>query len=210
MDKKIFGLSLLATAFFTAAGTMPAMAQVATPDIDRAQAAVSARIQYGISTGSITPREAEGVLQLEREIRRREQRIKADGIVTRQERGAQHRDVAALGDEVERRINNNEVAWHDNRSTWPIDNRQAEIRARIEQGVASGHITRGEARRLFEREREIQASEASFLVDGVLSDWERRQLRQDLRALCDDVEVMMANNRYDFNRDGRRDVGHRY
>lgn len=210
MNKKFFGQSLLATTLFTAAGTMPALAQIATPDIDRAQAAVSARIQYGISTGRITPREAEAVQQLEREIRRREQRIKADGRITRQERIALHSDVAAWGDEVERRINNTEVAWQDNRSTRPIDNRQAEIHARIEQGVASGHITRREARRLHEREREIQDAEASFMADGRLSVRERRQLRQDLTMLRDEVETMMANNRYDFNRDGRRDFANTY
>ena len=75
-----------------------------------------------------------------------------------------------------------------------IDQAQQEISARIQQGMASGHITPSEAQVLMRREREIQRHEAFFKSDGVVTQQERRQLRDEVRDLNDDVERMVMRN----------------
>ena len=58
MKSKIFTTSLLASALFAGLGMAPAMAQnTSTPQVDRAQQAISARIQQGLNSGHITPSE---------------------------------------------------------------------------------------------------------------------------------------------------------
>ena len=76
-----------------------------------------------------------------------------------------------------------------------IDNREQQISNRIDEGVRSGRISQREARKLHRREREIERHEASFKADGVVTQQERRQLRNELSALRDDVERLMRNER---------------
>ncbi|OGA99912.1 MAG: hypothetical protein A3E79_15365 [Burkholderiales bacterium RIFCSPHIGHO2_12_FULL_61_11] len=74
-----------------------------------------------------------------------------------------------------------------------IDNAQQAISARIQQGLASGHITPSEARDLYRRDREIDIRESRYKSDGRATPQERQQLRTDLDRLSADVERMMAN-----------------
>jgi len=74
-----------------------------------------------------------------------------------------------------------------------VNQQQQEISARIQQGVASGHITPSEAQALHQRERAIQIREYRFKSDGSASQQERQQLRLDLDALRADVERKIAN-----------------
>ena len=74
-----------------------------------------------------------------------------------------------------------------------IDYAQQAISARIQQGLASGHITPSEARELFQRDREIDSRERRFKSDGNATPQERQQLRSDLEGLAAEVERMMAN-----------------
>lgn len=74
-----------------------------------------------------------------------------------------------------------------------IDNAQQQIRARIQQGVASGHLTQQEEQALYQREREIQFREIRMKRDGVASYEERRQLQQDLDNMRAEVEAKLAN-----------------
>ncbi|MBC7858765.1 MAG: hypothetical protein H7Z39_08285 [Burkholderiaceae bacterium] len=76
-----------------------------------------------------------------------------------------------------------------------IDRAQREIDARIEQGVESGRITRDEAQRLYQREREIGERASRYKADGYASAAERQQLRLELDALRADVESAIANPR---------------
>ncbi|MEO5660139.1 MAG: hypothetical protein ABIQ90_10115, partial [Polaromonas sp.] len=75
-----------------------------------------------------------------------------------------------------------------------IDNTQQAITARIQQGMASGHITPSEAQALYRRDREISMRENQYKSDGRATEQERQQLRADLGGLSADVERMMANN----------------
>lgn len=171
-----------------------------TPGIDQSQAAISARIQQGITSGHITAQEAPALMQRERELVRQEARIKADGRATPAERERLRDDLAALRAEVERKMANNVVATPPAAQTPGIDNTGAQIHARIEQGIDSGRISRRESRILFQRERDIERREVRFKADGVVNSRERRQLQRELSSLSQDVERMIANDRRDRNR----------
>src|SRR5665647_132370 len=97
MKSKFFTASLLASAMFVSLGLSPAMAQGNnTPAIDRAQQAISARIQQGLASGHITPSEARELYRRDREIEIRESRFKSDGNATPQERQQLRADLDGL------------------------------------------------------------------------------------------------------------------
>jgi hypothetical protein len=61
--------------------------------------------------------------------------------------------------------------------TVPQNNRAERIR----QGVRSGEITRGEAARLREGQRDIREEKREARADGVVTPGERREVRQEVR-----------------------------
>lgn len=197
--------SLLAAALFASLGVSSALAQggTYTPGIDRAQQAISARIQQGLASGQITPSEAQMLYRRDRDIEMRESRFKANGNATPQERQQLRADLADLNAEIDRMMSNRDVVRQPAYSggTPGIDNREFQISQRIEEGVRSGRISEREARRLHRREREIERREAYFKSDGVVTQQERSELRHELDALRDEVERMMRNR--DHGRRGR-------
>lgn len=203
MTPKFFTTSLLASALFLGLGLAPVMAQgTNTPAIDRAQEAISARIQQGMASGHITPSEARELLRRDRDIDQRESRFKANGTTTPQERQQLRADVDSLGNEVERLMMNNSYVQppaNNAGTTTGIDNRQQNISQRIDEGVRSGRITQREARSLHRSEREIARHEVAYKRDGVVTPQERRQLREELVRLNDEVNRMMRNDRGDRN-----------
>ncbi len=58
----------------------------ATPGIDQRQANQERRIDQGVASGSLTPREANRLERGQQHVANMENRAKADGVVTRQER----------------------------------------------------------------------------------------------------------------------------
>ena len=201
MKSKFLTASLLASALFAGLGVAPAMAQgTNTPRIDQAQQAISARIQQGLASGHITPSEAQVLYRRDREIQMRENQYKAYGNIHPQQRQQLRDDLSALGAEVERMMNNRDVVRPPGNATQTpgIDNQDAQISQRIDEGFRSGRITQREARKLQSRQREIARHEAYFKSDGIVTQQERRQLRSELAALRDDVERMMRNNRNQY------------
>lgn len=198
MKSKFLTVSLLASALFAGLGFAPAMAQgVNTPGIDQAQQAISARIQQGLASGHITPSEAQVLYRRDQEIAAREARFKSNGVATPQERQQLRADLDGLSAEVERMMNNRDVAGRPGNAgnTPGIDNREFQISQRIDEGVRTGRITQREAAKLHQRERRIERHESQFKSDGVVTAQERRQLRNELTSLRDDVERMMNNRR---------------
>ena len=192
MKKTSIAVSVLVSALFAGFAIAPAMAQgTHTPAIDRAQQDIGARIQQGLRSGLITPSEAQDLVRRQREIGLRESRVKADGSVTARERQLLRQDLDALNAEVERKMSNRNVAAQGSDRTPAINNNQADVRDLIAQGVRSGRISQGQARRFDNRERNIARNEARFKADGVVTQQERRQLRNDLAVLRQDVERMM-------------------
>lgn len=196
MKSKFFTTSLLACALFTGLAVLPAMAQQGTntPGIERAQQAISARIQQGMASGHITPSEARELYRRDREIEMRENRFKSDGNATPQERQQLRADLDRLGAEVEQMMANRDVVAQPG-NTPGIDQGQLNISERIDEGVRSGRLSQREARRLQNRERDIARHEARFKRDGVVTPQERRQLRNELAQLNNDVDRMMRNHR---------------
>lgn len=195
MKLKLLTTTLLACAMFVGIGLSPAMAQgTNTPGVDRAQQAISERIQQGMASGQITPSEAQALYRRDREISIRENRFKSDGRATPQERQQLQADLDGLNADVERMMTNRSVVGQ--RGNAPgIDNRQFNIGERIDEGVRSGRITQREARRLHSRERDIARQEARFKRDGVVTPQERRKLQNELAALSNEVQRMMNNDR---------------
>ena len=68
-------------------------------------------------------------------------------------------------------------ALAQNAATPGIDQRQANQERRIDQGVASGELTRREARRLERQQHRIDRAENRAKADGVVTADERRALR---------------------------------
>lgn len=196
MKFKPFTLSLLAAALLASVSALPAMAQnTNTPGIDRAQQDIRARIQQGINNGQITQQEAQALYQQERSIQFREIRLKQDGRASPQEREAIRRELEAMSADVDRMLTNNR--GNNGRMHTPgIDNREARISARIDAGVASGQITRREAKKLHQRERDIQRLERNYKSDGRVTQTERRRLQQDLNKLNADVDRLLHNERH--------------
>lgn len=197
MKLKLLATSFLASSMFVGLGLAPVMAQgTNTPVINRSQQAISARIQQGMASGDITPSEARELFRRDRDISLRENRFKSDGRATPQERQQLRSDMDRLSAEVERMIANRDVvAQPGNTNTNGIDDRQANISQRIEEGVSSGRISQRQARRLQSRERDIARLERRFKRDGVVTPQERSQLRNALTRLSDDVERAMRNER---------------
>lgn len=81
------------------------------------------------------------------------------------------------------------------RSDWTpgIDQRQANQEARIRHGLATGALTRHEARRLFREQREISRFEAFAKSDGVVT----RHERWHLVAMLDDADRDIARQTHD-------------
>jgi hypothetical protein len=191
MKSKLFTATLLASAVFASLAAAPAMAQnTNTPQIDNARQTVSARIQQGMQSGHITPSEAQMLMRRDREIDFREASYKSDGRATPQERQQLRTDVAALSTEVERMMSNQDVVRQGS-STPGIDRAAYEIGQRIDEGQRTGRISEREARMLHRQHRAIERHEAAYKSDGVVTQHERRQLRNELGALRNQVERLI-------------------
>lgn len=194
MKSKLLTTSILTFALVAAAAGAPAMAQSTnTPGIDNAQQAISARIQQGLQSGHITPAEAQMLYRRDRDIENREARFKSDGRATPQERQQLRADIADLGQDVERMIANRDVVGRGGQgnATPGIDNTKFEISRRIDEGLRSGRISQRESDRLYRRMRAIERQEAAFKSDGVVTQQERRQLRNELGAIRNQVERLI-------------------
>jgi len=177
-------------------GISPVMAQgTNTPVIDQRQHDISVRIQQGVASGHITPSEAQVLQQRERAIQIRESRFKSDGSASQQERQQLRQDNDALRAEVERIIATPRVVAQPQGTNTPvIDQNQQEIRVRIRDGVQSGRLSQSQGRNLMQKERYIQRLEARYKADGVVTPRERRDLRNRVAALNNELERTMQRN----------------
>ena len=74
---------------FILASSLGALAQsIATPGIDQRQINQEQRIQQGVQSGSLTPREAARLERGQQRLQAKEDRAKADGVVTPRERAS--------------------------------------------------------------------------------------------------------------------------
>ncbi len=76
-----------------------------------------------------------------------------------------------------------------------IDAREQEQQQRIQQGVQSGQLTRGEANRLERQQAHIQATEDRMKADGRLTRAERAKLTRMQNRASDNISYKKHNNR---------------
>ncbi len=76
-------LAVAALAMFTAA---VAAAHPSTPRVDQREARQHMRIEQGLRSGELTPREAARLRKGQQHVQRMERRAKSDGVVTMRER----------------------------------------------------------------------------------------------------------------------------
>jgi CRISPR/Cas system-associated endoribonuclease Cas2 len=151
------------------------------------------RIDQGVSSGALTPKEA-GKLEAEQaKIRQTEQRMKSDGQLTPNER----QKLNNMQDRSSQHIYNQK---HDaqtanvgqggagvNVNDPNIQQRMQNQERRIQQGVNSGTLTPKEAGKLEAREAKIKQDEARMKSDGQLTAKERKKLNKELDHASDRI-----------------------
>ncbi|MEH3100450.1 hypothetical protein [Sphingomonas adhaesiva] len=78
----------------------------------------------------------------------------------------------------------------------PINARQAQLDRRIDQGIRSGALTRGEAQRLRAEARRIATLEGRYRRTGGLQQWERRDLDRRFDALSQRIRFDRHDRRH--------------
>jgi len=79
-------MKLASLAAIVAAVALPAAAQVNTPRVDQREANQQARIQQGVQSGQLTPKETANLERGQAHVDKMEAKAKADGVVTAKER----------------------------------------------------------------------------------------------------------------------------
>ncbi|WP_019140200.1 hypothetical protein [Noviherbaspirillum massiliense] len=77
------------------------------PGFEGQQRKIHARIENGIASGLITPREADNLFAKERQLQRQEAAFRSDGQLSKGEHNILQRDIAMLSDDVDRLLTNN-------------------------------------------------------------------------------------------------------
>ena len=156
--------------------TSMAAAQSSTPGIDARQANQEQRIQQGVASGQLNANETYRLENGQARVQNLENNAKADGVLTNAERAG----IRGAQDAQSRRIYNQK---HDAQTAGrvgpgSIDNRQANQRARIQQGVGSGQLTARETHQLEKGQARVQNMESRAKADGSVSNRERARLNQ--------------------------------
>lgn len=171
---------LTALACLAIAGTSLAASADRGPGINARQHKQQHRIQQGVRSGELTPREATRVRTEQRAIRAEERRYRADGTLTPGERTDLHHDLNRASGDIYRQKHD----AHDRPAVAVrdpgVNRRQHVQRDRIGQGVRAGELTKDEVRGLGQEQRSIRQEERAYKSDGVVTRDERKDLHQDL------------------------------
>lgn len=202
---KHFRIALAATTALTlAAGAASAQGWMS---INERQARLDDRIDAGVRNGGLTRDEAVRLRAEFRDLARLEARYRYNGLS-----GWERTDLDRRFDALSARIRFERTDWNrdwfggrdwrDDRGVWVnINQRQARLDQRIDQGVRSGQLTRGEAQRLRSEYREIARIENRYRRGG-LSNWERADLDRRFDRLAMQIRDQRrdGDRRYSYNR----------
>jgi hypothetical protein len=163
--------------------------------INQRQAQLDHRIDIGVRNGSLTRREA-SVLRAEfNQIARLESNYRRDGLSMRE-----RADLDRRFDSLSQRIRYERNDRQDRRDNWqPINQRQRQLDARIDQGVRDGSLTRREAGRLRAEFQDIARLEARYRRNGL-----NYQERADLDRRFDRLSNQIYVQRHDWEQRRRR------
>jgi len=81
-----------------------------------------------------------------------------------------------------------------------VDQREANQQARIDAGVASGQLSRREARRLEREQAQIHAAERQAKADGIVTPRERRQLERMQEQASANIRAALHDDEFAHRR----------
>jgi hypothetical protein len=182
--------SLFRLAFIVGVGVFvaaaPAFAQTPAsgttdPGIQKRMENQDQRIDQGVQSGALTPRETGKLEADQAKIQQTEERMKSDGKLTPKERQRlnqmQDRDSRAIFNQKHDAQTANVGAGAPGNANAPgVQKRMQNQDRRIEQGVKSGELTPKEAGRLEADQARIQQTEERMKSDGNLTGQERQKL----------------------------------
>lgn len=157
--------------------------------VNKRQQTQAERIQKGVRSGELTRREARGIADQRRDIKDVEREYRSDGTLTKSERADLNRRLDDASVDIARQK-------HDAQDRTPaaggthdpaVNARQQNQTDRIEQGLASGELTRKEAAELVEERRDIKQLERDYQSDGTLTGQERKDLHQQLNQAGEEI-----------------------
>ncbi len=187
-------LAIMAAASALALAAPAAMADPPWQSINQRQVQLDQRIDGGVRNGSLTRNEAASLRAEFQRIAALENQYRRNGL-TYAERADLDRRFDALSARIsyDRHDNDNRGGWQS------INQRQANLDARIDAGVRDGSLSRREATRLRTEFRSIANLEANYRRSGGgLSASERA----DLDRRFDRLSAQIRDQRHDH--DGRR------
>lgn len=157
--------------------------------INQRQAQLDQRIDQGVRNGALTRREASTLRAEFNQIARIEADYRRNGL-SNWERA----DLDRRFDNLSQRIRYERNDRQDNRGWTPINQRQRQIDARIDQGVRDGSLSRREAANLRAEFNQIAALEARYRRNGL----DTRE-RADLERRFDRLSAQVYAERRDYN-----------
>jgi CRISPR/Cas system-associated endoribonuclease Cas2 len=170
--------ALICVAFV--AGIGPALAQQPSgtndPGIQQRMENQENRIDQGVNTGTLTPKET-GRLEAEQaRIQQAEERMKSDGNLTTKERQRLNTMQNKAGGDIYTQKHDSQTAPVTPPAAPTVRQRQQNQQQRVQQGVRSGELTPQEAGRLEAEQARIQQSKERMRSDGELTGAERQKL----------------------------------
>lgn len=153
--------------------------------INQRQARLDARIDAGLRDRSLTRREAAQLRADFRSLERREAAYRRDGL-SYQERADLDRRFDALSLRIKDQRDDGQTGWA------PINQRQAQLDARIDAGVRDRSLTSQEAARLRSEFQALARLEASYRRGG-LSNSERADLDRRFDMLSRQIKTQRAD-----------------
>ena len=179
---KRFGRMIKMAGFIGFLGAGTVFAQTNDPGIQQRMENQQRRIEQGVESGALTPRET-GRLEAEQaRIKQTEERMKADGNLTSQERQRLNQMQDKASSDIYREKHDRQtinVGQNTGSVTDPgIQQRMENQQRRIDQGIASGALTPREAGRLEANQAQIKQTEERMKADGNLTPKERQKLNK--------------------------------
>lgn len=159
-------------------------------DIDARQARIQRRISEGLSTGRITPREADRLAKEFDSIADKESQFRADGGLSYGEKLTLAIDLEQLTRRVENAIANGKINLPD------VDARQREIDIELAAAVASGRLALKDAQNFRMEIDRIASEEAGYRQSGGgISVSETQMLLTELDKLQATVEARLKDSK---------------
>jgi hypothetical protein len=164
--------------FAMTAGSVFAQTQApnADPGVQQRMQNQENRIDQGVKSGALTPKETGNLEAEQARIRQSEERMKSDGTLTGQERQRLRTMQNKADADIYNQKHDAQTAPVTSKPRATIRQRQMNQEQRIEQGVKSGELTPKEAGRLEGEQARIQQTKERMKSDGQLTPAERERL----------------------------------